>query len=50
MMILTILGLLLINSVTSSNEGYDVDFGDEREEGSESNFPIFHAQGKSFDD
>ena len=48
MLILTILGLMLINSVTSS--GYDVDFGDEQEEGSESNFPIFHAQGKSFHD
>ena len=50
MMILTILGIFLINSVTSSKEGYDVDFGDEQEEGSESNFPSFHAQGKSFHD
>ena len=50
MLILTILGLFLINSVTSSNEDDDVDFGDEQEEGLESNFPIFHPQGKSFHD
>ena len=50
MIILTLLGIMLFNSVTTSNEGYDVDFGDEQEEGSESNFPIFHAQGKSFHD
>ena len=48
MIILAMFGLFLINGVATSN--YDVDFGDEKEESSESDSPIFHAQGKSFQD
>ena len=42
------LGIFLINRVTCQEVGFDMDFEDEHEKGSDFVYPSFKFEGKSF--